>query len=90
MKIYFFRLFIAVDQLLNVILGPLLNILLAAPKGSFGYPDETLSSVLGKLRLAQEGNWLAVLLYKLLNKLDPNHCEDSIERDEGLPQRTDP
>lgn len=59
---------IAVDQLGNALLG--------------GDPDETLSSRMGKAirdgrcRLCRPVCWL-------LNRIDPGHCQNSIEADEG-------
>lgn len=45
-----------------------------------GDPDETISSRAGK----RESNCkLCKWLCKFLNKLDPDHCKDSIETDEG-------
>lgn len=64
---YFRRLFVAVDQLLNVILG--------------GDEDETISSRIAKDR--RRGRKLACVLCRILDWIDPNHCEKSIERDEG-------
>lgn len=64
-KRYFWFLFIALDQLANTALG--------------GYPDETLSSRMGK---RQE-----ILIYrvacKALNVFEKDHCQKAIERDEG-------
>ena len=41
-----------------------------------GDPDETISSRVGKYHKGS-------LLYKLLNFIEKNHCENSIEKDEG-------
>ncbi len=70
MKRYLWNLLISLDQLANTILG--------------GYPDETISSRMGK-RLAKKNCPLCTWLCRVLDYLDENHCEDSIERDEGLP-----
>lgn len=43
-----------------------------------GAPDETISS-----RCSKRGNKICVLLCKLLDKIDPNHCEKYREDDEG-------
>lgn len=43
-----------------------------------GHEDETISSRAGRLK--KEGRGWACVLCKLLDKLDPNHCEKSIER----------
>ena len=42
----------------------------------FGDPDETISSRLGKY---YKNSWA----YRVLNRLEQNHCEKSIENDEG-------
>ena len=64
---YFRRLFVAVDQLLNVIFG--------------GDEDETISPRIAKDR--RRGRKFACFLCKILDWLDPDHCEKAIERDEG-------
>ena len=64
---YFRRLFVAVDQLLNVVFG--------------GHEDETISSRIGKD--ARRGRKFACVLCRVLDWLDPHHCEKAIERDEG-------
>lgn len=71
---YFRNVSVGIDQLLNAIL--------------FGDPDETISSraYKGKLR----GNKFWTLMCKVLDKLDTNHSEKSVEWDEGTGQRTDP
>ena len=70
MKRYFWNLLISIDQLCNTILG--------------GYPDETMSSRMGK-RVAKSDSWFCHFICKILNKIDKNHCLDAIEKDEGLP-----
>lgn len=45
-----------------------------------GDPDETISSRCGK---REKSNRLCKWLCKMLNKLDPRHCADAIEADEG-------
>jgi hypothetical protein len=64
---YFRRLFVSVDQLLNVILG--------------GHEDETISSRIAKDR--RRGKAFACVLCRVLDWIDPHHCEKAIERDEG-------
>lgn len=70
---YFKNYLISIDQLLGTIF--------------FNDPDETISSRTGKIVLAWQGRdrkWtVAYWLYKFLNKIQPNHCEKSIEKDEG-------
>jgi len=48
-----------------------------------GHEDETLSSRAGKA--AREGKRWACVFCRLLDRLDPNHCEKAIEPDEGKP-----
>lgn len=45
-----------------------------------GDPDETISSRLGK---KTENCLFCKIVCLLLNKIDPGHCEKSIEKDEG-------
>lgn len=65
------------DWILNVLIGidQLGNALLR------GDPDETISSRAAKS--AARGKRWGCVLCKFLDKLDPNHCEKSIEKDEG-------
>lgn len=74
MKKYLWSIFIALDQLANTFLG--------------GDPDETISSRLGKWSQKYEdtNNWrwlIAKPLCSILGFIDPNHCQSSIELDEG-------
>jgi hypothetical protein len=75
-KRYFVNLLIAIDQLGNTIIG--------------GDPDETISSRAGKnitVRARERrGGWY--WLCRALHVLDPNHCKDAIEHDEGSEQLT--
>jgi len=72
---YFRRLFVAVDQLVNVIFG--------------GEEDETVSSRIAKDKA--RGRKFACVLCRILDWIDPNHCEKSIERDRGKkPGQYDP
>ena len=64
---YFRRLFVAADQLVNVVFG--------------GNEDETISSRIGKD--ARRGKAFACVLCQVLHWLDRDHCEKAIERDEG-------
>jgi hypothetical protein len=69
MKLYILRVLIAIDQLINTLLG--------------GYPDHTISGRVGYA--AFKGNKLAKILEKCINLLfwfDKNHCFNSIEWDE--------
>jgi hypothetical protein len=72
-KAYFKNNLLGIDQHLNVIFK--------------GDPDETISSRLGKAirynGLSAKKWTIAFWLYVILNKIQPNHCEISIEDDEG-------
>jgi len=52
-----------------------------------GDPDETVSSRLGK---QTEHCRLCRWFCKLLSKLDPDHCQKSIEPDRGTPWKENP
>lgn len=83
MTTYIWALLVSLDQLANVAAGPLLNMILRPTVARFGDPDETLSSVMGKN--VEAGACIGCrLICLLLHRLDPGHCEKSIERDEGL------
>ena len=71
---YLFNLLITLDQSVNTMAG--------------GDPDETISSRLGKIERRYWGRipWYLPItrsIVWLLNKLDPAHCQASIEEDEG-------
>ncbi len=71
---------IGFDQFVNAAVGPVLNGVLRSKR--FGYPDETLSSAFGKE--VRDGRcktcyWIC----RALHVLDPDHCNASIEDDEG-------
>ena len=66
---YIVNVLIALDQLGNALAG--------------GDPDETISSRAGRaLRSKQKPLWARVLCW-LLNWIDPRHCIDAVEPDEG-------
>jgi len=69
MKRYIWNLLISIDQLCNTILG--------------GFPDETMSSRMGK-HLAKKDSLISNIVCKLLNLIQKDHCVKSIEEDEGL------
>jgi hypothetical protein len=77
-KEYLWNLLYSLDQHINTLFG--------------GYPDETISSRLGKLKKRQGGklylhNWygIALPLDTMLEWIDPGHSIDAIEEDEGEP-----
>lgn len=66
---YIYNVLYSVDQLGNTLAG--------------GDPDETISSALGKMERDGELRALSRLLVRALDRIDPNHCADAIEHDEG-------
>ena len=86
MLTWLWNILISIDQFINVLFGPLLNWLLR-PKAKFGDPDETLSSVFGKNK---KNCKTCYFICMALHLLDKNHCEESIETDEGDPTPTKP
>lgn len=70
MRVYFWNILIAIDQLGNTLLG--------------GFPHETISSRMGK-HLAKKDCVVCNFICSLLNLIQKDHCVKSIEKDEGLP-----
>lgn len=84
MEKWFWNLLLAIDQLANVLFSPLLNLMVRQGGALYGDPDETISSVSGKN--FRDGTCLGCTwLCRLLHLVDRNHCERSIETDEGKP-----
>lgn len=76
---YLFNVIIWIDQGVNVIFSPLLNLMVDKQGARFGDPDETLSSVMGKnskRKTCKVCNWIC---RNILHPIDRNHCENSIE-----------
>lgn len=67
---YFWRVMISIDQFFNTLTG--------------GDEDETISSRIGKAVENREDCWICHTLCKILHFIDSNHCQNAIERDEGL------
>lgn len=67
MRKYLWNLLVSLDQLLNTL--------------AKGNPDETVSSRAAKA--ARKGERWGCVLCSLLDRLDKDHCEKSIELDEG-------
>lgn len=68
MTAYLWNLLVALDQLINALLG--------------GDPDETLSSRMGKAVRANRC-WACKGICRLLHLIDKDHCQKTIEPDEG-------
>jgi len=64
---YFWNILISIDQFFNTLFG--------------GNPDETISSRSAKAN--RKGVKWGCILCWFLDKIDKNHCENSIELDEG-------
>lgn len=64
---YLWNILVSLDQLGNTLAG--------------GYPDETISSRLAKLN--RRGNKVGIVGCKILDVFQKDHCEKSIELDEG-------
>lgn len=79
---YIKKVFVAIDQLLNTILGPLLNLVLNPRTHKFGNEDETISSVLGK-NVRDGSCFFCYYICRILHVFDRNHCKKTIEEDEG-------
>lgn len=77
---YLYLVALSIDQMGNVVAAYLFDdTLIRKRKGyRFGNPDETISGVLGKNKnvLRRCGQWL----YRLLNRIEKNHCEKAIEQ----------
>ena len=80
---YFWNLFLILDQTVNTVLGPILNLLFRPePNARFGDPGETLSSVFGKN--VRDGKCRGCrFVCRVLNWIQPGHCTMSIQSDEG-------
>ena len=71
---------ISLDQFGNVAMASLFNFLLIySVVNTFGNPDETISSVLGKNKVNGTLTYLGKRLDALLNGIDKNHSIKSIE-----------
>ncbi len=67
-SMYFWNVLVSVDQFANTLLG--------------GDPDETMSSRMGKAINEGRCKFCKVVCW-VLNKIDKDHCNKSIELDEG-------
>jgi hypothetical protein len=71
------------DQSGNVFCHVFFNSTMRKKNGyRFGKPDETISSVLGKLQQSKQLTLIGKLVCFILDTIDPNHCKKSIESDE--------
>jgi len=69
----------ALDQLGNVVMGPVFNlILIKKSKFKFGDKDETISSVLGRNQIDNKLRYLGKRLVALLDWIEEDHSIKSI------------
>ena len=80
---YFEGVLLGLDQFANTLLRGVLNMLVRPGGARFGWPDETLSSVLGKNARAGTCPVCSWICRWVLHPIDRHHCEDAIEEDEG-------
>lgn len=80
-----FNLAVAKDQYGNGLLKYIMNDLAIYDNGyQFGNIDETISSVLGKNKKQHTLTKFGIFIAAILNKIDPNHVEKSIDYNEGV------
>ena len=80
---YWQRVLLWLDQGINVLLGPLLNLFVRPGGARFGDEDETPSSVFGKNARRGTCPFCTWVCRWILHPIDRHHCEDAIEADEG-------
>jgi len=83
MSRYLWNLLLLLDQSVNTVTGPVLNLILRpVATARFGDPGETLSSVFGK-NVDADACSGCKFLCKILNMIQSGHCQKSIELSEG-------
>ncbi len=76
---YFFDIAISIDQSGNVVCKYLFDLIFISDQGiSYGNIGETISSCTGKNKINGTLSVTGLALYRLLNAIDNNHCENSI------------
>jgi len=81
------RVLVGLDQLANITLGPALNLAgYGRLSGPWGDVDETISGVLGKLRLAGvlERHRIARAVAWALDAISPGHTLAAVELEDGM------
>ena len=83
---YFKDVAVSYDQTANAENGILYNDIMLTDMSlnEFGFPDETLSSVFGKNKRVYTLTKFGSFWSSLLNKIETDHVEKSIEEDEGV------
>lgn len=79
MNDYFFKIAVSIDQLGNVVGGSFFNACAITKDGfKFGSEDETISSVIGRNYQKGTLKLLGRSIRYYLDKIQPNHCVNSI------------
>tara|TARA_Y100000296_G_C5010600_1_gene174895 strand:- start:236 stop:613 length:378 start_codon:yes stop_codon:yes gene_type:complete len=79
LKVWFYRTAMSIDRFANVNAAELFNDIFIKKGGyKFGHPDETISSVIGKNQRDKTLTRFGRFLRRILDKIEPNHCLDSI------------
>lgn len=82
LKVWFYRTAMSIDRFANVNAAELFNDIFIKKGGyKFGHPDETISSVIGKNQRDKTLTRTGRFLRYILDKIEPNHCLDSIDED---------
>ena len=84
-KDYLVNVAISIDQTMNVIMNPILNLIMIKDKNvKFGNPDQTISYVIGR-------NWIDNNLTNFgrfwrwfLDTIEVNHCLIAVIKEEGV------
>jgi hypothetical protein len=80
-KVWFYRTAMSIDRFANVNAAELFNDIFIKKGGyKFGHPDETISSVVGKNQRDKTLTRFGRFLRRILDKIEPNHCLDSINK----------
>lgn len=75
---YLIDIAVEIDETGNIVCGPMFNIVLIKAGGFKFGDDETISSAIGRNKEMNTLSMAGLLLYRALNKIQPNHCENSI------------
>ena len=76
------RISVSIDQLGNVVAGQLLNKIFLKQGEKFGFEDDTVSEVLAKNQ--HNVTRLGRIISIILEKLDRNHLQKSLEENGGI------
>lgn len=75
---YWLGVAIAIDAMGGIVGAYLFNVIFVKKDGYMFGKEETISSVIGRNKLKDTLTSAGVDLYLVLNKIQPNHCENSI------------